>query len=187
MMQEKTFFILEVDRMDGMRCFLSEENLTIHKREVDTARARLSIYEKSLSEIVGQDIRRVRSMRIDSDYKQDIMRLKRYIMLHDAYFSSFSDRASFPRGIKKFYPSRDSLIFECKEIVQREKYGFLCFFKTQGAPKIAVMSEDTPSLFDTPSLAVEISEHAYFLDYIFERDRYLSASLERLNYNMLFD
>lgn len=172
---------------DAMRCFLSEENLTLHKREVDGERARLSIYEKSLPEIVGKDIRRVRSMRIDSDYKEKILRLKRYIMLHEIYFSSFSEKPITPRSIKKYYPSRESLIFDCKELVRQKKAGFLCFFKTRGAPRITLLDEDTPSLSDPPTLAVEISEHAYFLDYAFERDRYLSASLERLRFDMLFD
>ena len=173
--------------MDGMRCFLSEENMTIHKREVDRERARLSIYEKSLPEIVGKDIRRVRSMRIDSDYKEKILGLKRYIMLHDAYFSSFSDKPVPLRGLKKYYPSRESLIFECRERMLREKHGFLCFYKTQGAPKIMVQDETSETLFEPPTLAVEISEHAYFLDYAFERDRYFTASLERLRFDILFD
>ena len=172
---------------DAMRCFLSEENLTIHKREVESARARLAIYEKSLPEIRGQDARRVRSMRIDADYKREILKLKRYIMLHEVYFSSFSEKPISPRSIKKYYPSRDSLIFDCKELVRQKRDGFLCFFKTRGAPRVTLLDEDSPSLLEAPTLAVEISEHAYFLDYAFERDRYLSASLERLKFDMLFD
>ena len=171
---------------DAMRLFLSEENLMLHKREVDTARAKLSVYEKSLPEIREKDARWVRSMRIDADYKREILRLKRYIMLHKVYFSSFSDRNTSVPEIKKYYPSRESLIFECKEMLRQKKHGFLCFFKTRGAPKISVLDEESTSLLDPPTLAVEISEHAYFLDYAFERDRYLSASLERLKYDILF-
>jgi superoxide dismutase len=173
--------------MDGMRCFLSEENIIIHKRELERARARLSIYEKSLPEIVGKDIRRVQSMRIDADYKREILVLKRYIMLHEVYFSSFSDKTVSPREIKKYYPSRESLIFECMEEARRHGHGFLCFFKTCGAPKIALLDESSPTLHTPPTLAVEISEHAYFLDYAFERDRYFTASLERLRFDILFD
>ena len=173
--------------MDGMRCFLSEENLTIHKREVDRERARLSIYEKSLPETVGKDIRRVRGMRIDPDYKEKILRLKRYIMLHDAYFSSFSDKPVPLRTLKRYYPSRDSFIFECRERMLCERCGFLCFYKTQSAPKIIIQDEFSVTLFEPPTLAIEISEHAYFLDYAFERDRYFTASLERLRFDILFD
>ena len=173
--------------MDGMRCFLSEENITIHKRELELMRSRLAIYEKSLPEIVGADLRRIRGMRIDADYKQKILGLKRYIMLHEVYFSSFSDKVPYPRGVKKYYPSRESLLFQCKEMMLGAKHGFLCLFKTDGRPKITILTEDSESLFTAPTLAVDISEHAYFLDYIFERDRYFTASLEKLKLNMLFD
>jgi superoxide dismutase len=68
-----------------------------------------------------------------------------------------------------------------------ENHGFLCFFKTRGAPEITVLDDDSSSLFEPPTLAVEISEHAYFLDYIFERDRYFTASLEKLRFDILFE
>jgi superoxide dismutase len=71
-------------------------------------------------------------------------------------------------------------------MLRQKKHGFLCFFKTRGTPKISVLDEESTSLLDPPTLAIEISEHAYFLDYAFERDRYLSASLERLKYDILF-
>ena len=169
-----------------MRRFLSEENLEIHKRECDTLRARLSIYEKSLPEIKGKSIREIRKMRIPNDYKEDILPIMRSLMLHKVYFSSFSNQPSATREIKKYYPSKESFIFSLLEAAKNEDGGFLCLYKTAGAPRIIVTNEKDGSLTDEPSLCIDISEHAYFLDYLFNKDKYLKSALSYLNLDTLF-
>ena len=171
---------------DAMRCFLSEQTLTLHKRELDTARAALSIYQKSLPHIKEKSISEIQKMRIPTDYKQTILCKMRYIMLHEVYFSSFATSPILPKRLKEYYPSREGFLFSLSEAVRGMRDGFLCLYKTKGAPKISILNEDSSALCLAPTLAVDISEHAYFLDYAFSRDKYLKGALERLNLDVLF-
>ena len=169
-----------------MRCFLSEENLTLHQRECEKMKSRLSIYEKSLPKIKNMSIKDVRLSRIDKDYKEDILYLKRYLMLHSVYFSSFSEKKRAPSKLLHYFSSREALAYECLLAMKEASHGFLCLYKTNGAPRISILSAESQSLIDPPTLCIEISEHAYFLDYLFDRERYFKSCLEFLNVSMLF-
>ena len=107
-------------------------------------------------------------------------------MLHEVYFNSFSDVQVVPREIKKYYPSREGFLYTLRERLHGMSGGFLCLYKTLGAPKIVITNEKDERLVDTPTLAIDISEHAYFLDYAFNKERYITSSLERLEIDALF-
>ena len=171
---------------DVMRCFLSEENLTLHKREFEKMRSRLSIYEKSLPEIKNMSIKDVRMSRIDKDYKEDILYLKRYLMLPSVYFSSFSEKRRAPNTLLRYFSSRESFAYECLTAMRPARHGFLCLYKTNGAPGISILHAESQNLFWPPTLCIEISEHAYFLDYLFDREKYFKSCLEFLNVSALF-
>ena len=141
-----------------MRCFLSEENLTLHKREFEKMRSRLSIYEKSLPEIKNMSIKDVRMSRIDKDYKEDILYLKRYLMLHSVYFSSFSEKKRAPNTLLRYFSSRESFAYECLTAMRPARHGFLCLYKTNGAPGISILHAESQNLFCPPALCIEISD-----------------------------
>lgn len=171
---------------DIMRCFLSEENLMLHKRELERIRSKLAIYEKSFPEISDMSARDIRLSRIDRDYKESILYLKNYLMLHSVYFSSFSEKRRPPCEMLRYYSSKEALAYECLLAMKNAHHGFLCLYKTKGAPRISVVCAERQREVSTPTLCIEISEHAYFLDYLFDRDRYFKSCLEFLNFSLLF-
>ena len=70
----------------------------------------------------------------------------------------------------------------------RSFHGFIYIFSAGGSSPRILHSSDIPRVFerDTPTLALDISEHAYFADYGFERDNYLKSAVARLDINKLF-
>jgi superoxide dismutase len=58
------------------------------------------------------------------------------------------------------------------------------FVDEKGRP-IIIHSDNIKRVKNVPRLAVDISEHAYFLDYRFEREKYLRSAIANLNLSLL--
>ncbi len=171
--------------MDPMRAFLTEDNILIHKEYMKTLRLRHSIFEKSFPEIKEKSIFDIERMRLSASVKSDILHNLREYLAHDLYFSSFGQAGLVPDTIKKRYSSSEGFLYEIYLIASKKESGFVFVFLEDNGEIRIVHSNDVKRMRSLPRIAIDISEHAYFLDYRFEKDRYLRSALSNLNLSLL--
>jgi superoxide dismutase len=63
--------------------------------------------------------------------------------------------------------------------------GFVFVFVDERGRPIINHSDNIKRVRLAPRLAIDISEHAYFLDYRFEKERYLRSAIANLNLSLL--
>ena len=167
--------------------FLSEENINLHRDYVRNTKLKYSIIESSISKLKGAGVREVLSMKLSQRDKDDALRLLPEIAIHDIYFSSFDDRR-FPHSalVAKHWGSESAFLNEVYRNCMAIKYGFVAIFRFRNI--IAVKGfEDCLEIFKagTPLLAVDVCEHVYFMDYGFDKERYLVNALSYLDITKL--
>ena len=168
-----------------MRSFLTEENILIHKEYMRSLRLRHSIMEKSIPEIKGKTIFEIEKMRLSASAKDDILPNYREYLAHELYFRSFSiDRCS-PSSIREHYSSVESFLYEVYLMASNMTGGFVFVFVDERGRPIINHSDNIKRVRLAPRLAIDISEHAYFLDYRFEKERYLRSAIANLNLSLL--
>ena len=156
--------------------FLSEENIALHKEYVRQRRLKYSILEGSVPALCGASVGCVMRLRLDRRDRADALSLLPEIVLHDIFFSSFSD-VGYPRSplLASEYGSEAAYLDGLYRLCINSTHGFLVIEKGGGASVVC----DYPSAFRyaDPVLALDLCEHAYFLDYGFDRERYLVSAL----------
>ena len=173
---------------DAMLCFLSRDSILAHIDYMKNLRHRYSIIEKSYPALSGKDIFSCKGRGLPRTVRDEAEELMREYLSHKLYFSSFAENLSPCQKIRKFYPSEDSFCYEVLTLARKYNGGFIYIFSAGGSSPRILHSSDIPRVFerDTPTLAFDISEHAYFADYGFERDNYLKSAVARLDINKLF-
>lgn len=171
--------------MDPMRAFLTDENVLIHKEYMRTLRLRHSIMEKSLPEIKGKGLFEIEKMRLQMSIKDDIIPNLREYLAHDLYFKSFSQDRYTPSCIKDYYSSVEAFLYEIYLVASNKIGGFVFVFVDDRGRPIISHSKDVKRCRYAPRLAIDISEHAYFLDYRFEKDKYIRSAIGNLNLSLL--
>ena len=171
--------------MNPMRAFLTEENILIHKEYMRTLRLRHSIMEKSIPEIKGKNIFEIEKMRISTSKKDDVLPNYREYLAHELYFNSFSlDRFS-PKCVTGYYSSIESFFYEIYLLASEKAFGFIFVFLDERERAIIHHSEDMKRVRVAPRLAIDVSEHSYFLDYRFDKEKYLRSAISNLNLSLL--
>ena len=56
----------------------------------------------------------------------------------------------------------------------------------RGEPEIITSDSSTPFSGTSPALAIDLCEHAYFGDYLFNKDAYLKNAINLLDINKIF-
>ena len=162
-----------------MTSFLSEESIKAHIEYMRGERLRHSIDEKSFPEIKGMSPREISKINLKRSVKSEILRRKTNICLHECYFSSFVQVASPCKAIKKFYSSEDAFLYEILLLARDTDFGFVYVcLDERGRPSIRLSKENSYTFIkDTPLLALDVCEHAYFSDYGFDKEKYLRGAL----------
>lgn len=171
--------------MDSMRTFLTEENMLIHKEYMKTLRLKHSISEKSFPEIKDKSIFEIEKMRLPISSKEEILENLKDYLSHEIYFRSFSQNIIAPDVIKMRYSSPEAFLYEIYLLASEKNQGFIYVFAgNKGVPEI-MHSDDIKRMKCMPRLALDISEHSYFLDYRFEKDRYIRSAISNMNLSLL--
>ena len=171
--------------MDPMRAFLTEENIMIHKEYMRTLRLRHSILEKSVPQIKGKSVFEIEKMRLNSSIKDDALPNLREYLAHEIYFNSFENARHSSPAVKDYYSSYEAFLYEIYLVAMNESCGFVfVFIDERGRPIICHNNANKRVKF-MPKIAIDISEHAYFLDYRFDKERYLRSALANLNISLL--
>lgn len=171
--------------MNPMRIFLTEENISVHKEYAKTLRLRHSIMEKSIPEIKGKSIFDIEKMKLKKSDKEQILPDLSEYLAHELFFKSFTNLPSKSPLIKKYYSSEEAFLYEIMTVCMKNREGFVFVcLGDRGEPKIqACQSGVIPK--SAPRLAVDVCEHAYFLDYRFEKEQYLKNALSHLDLSVL--
>ena len=174
-------------RLDEMRGFLSEDTINLHLGQYMKERCKCSIFEKSIPEVKGKTIRDIIEMPMRGALKEELLECFIAAKSHELYFSSFCTRRKACSEIKKYYSSEAAFLFECSEKAKRLDSGFLYVIKDRGgAPRAVAEDELRFGRGFSPCLALDMSEHAYFLDYRFAKERYIAAALAHLDLSEIF-
>ena len=135
---------------------------------------------------MGKTPLEIASLDISRDVKNEI--LPRFISIksHETYFSSFASVPTPCPLLKKHFSSAASFRFDLLCAAREADCEFLFVFVERSRPVIR-FSRDTRGAFLTrePVLALDLSEHAYFLDYRFNREEYLRRAIEHLDLQRL--
>jgi len=164
--------------------FISERACQLHREYLQNLKLKYSVLEKSFPEIVGKTIFDIRKSRVK--YKDEILDLKCDILCHELFFNSFGKKNQTSVSVRRSFGSEARLLYEiyeagmgagnCFAIISRTKKGEVEF--NLGAPSILIG-------ISAPILAIDLCEHSYFLDFGFDKEKYLSAVLPHLNLNKL--
>ena len=168
----------------GVELFLSEEAIELHKEYLRTLKYRYSILEKSFPEINGLALQLIAKIR--HNYKDETLSLKTEILCHELFFNSFGSSYQSSLAVKKWYGSEAAFLYEVFNICKSSSAPFLIINKERGRVNVNLIKETTQLLkIAKPLLAIDLCEHAYFLDYGFDREGYLNNLLPRINLAIL--
>ena len=173
---------------DAMLRFLSRDSILAHIDYMKELSLKYSIIEKSYPALAGKDIFKAKGSVIPRSVRGEAEELMRAILSHKIYFNSFAENLAPCPEIRKFYPSEDSFCYEVLSLARAFNGGFIYVFSGGGNSPRILHSSNIPRVFEreAPTLALDLSEHAYFADYGFERDKYLRAAVARLDIKKLF-
>lgn len=166
-----------------MNEFLSEENLSLHKEYIRTKRLRYSIIEASFPSLSSADVGRIYRMKIPTRDKRDAIELMAEIKLHDIFFSSFTE-SPYARSpvVSMRYGSEANFLNTVFRAAMSGRDGFVTIFCSGDDITVDFVRECERAFRSyTPMLAVDVCEHAYFMDYGFDKERYLLSALPYLD------
>lgn len=159
--------------------FLSEENISLHKEYYRNLKHKFSILEKSIPNLSGKTLNELYELKLSRQIRTEAIALKREIYLHEVYFSSFTDReraqSSQNTRIRAQFGSWQSFVFEAYMLARELEGGFLVVY--EGKDKIELVHSEKIYRLPRLLLALDLCEHAYFLDYRFGKDDYLKLAL----------
>ena len=163
-----------------LRMFLGERAIELHKEYVEECRLRLSILGKSGYDIEGKSYPELCRARL-GDARGEILTLSREVYLHEMYFDSFCAGGATSAIVKRCYHSEASFLYKLERLAMSSIGGFLVVSRVGDGVEMTVSAYAGERLRGTPILALDICEHAYFLDYGFDKLFYVRAALSRLD------
>ena len=167
--------------------FLSEENVLAHREYLNTLRLKYSIFEKSFPSIKNKYPGEIVRQKMNREDKREALDLLCEILLHNIFFTSFSkDTYSESKIIRESFGGISGLVYEIMTRAKGLKYGFVCIYSYGGRAWFDSSSSFRKLVMPTmPILAIDLCEHAYFSDYGFDKERYLSSALSYLDTSRL--
>ena len=166
-------------KFEAMRGFLSEENIALHKNYMKDLRLRYSVLEKSAPVLKGLSLEDIRRRVARSQIKDEAVALLSEIKAHEIFFDSFSLKQARCHPLRVKYGSESAFLHAAYMEARRTKSGFLYVYSDGGFE----IKEDGGFFFrgEIPVLAVDLFEHTYFKDYLFDRNRYLESAVYSLD------
>ena len=160
--------------------FLSEESISAHKEYVRQLRLKYSIIESYLPRLKGVKMTDLSRLGLAGCDRRDVLLLLPEITLHEVYFSSFLETPHVRSvAVAEIFGSEAAYLNRLFGLAKNSAFGFLAI--GQGGVASVVTDYKDAFIHGEPILAVDLCEHAYFLDYGFDRERYLVSCLSHLD------
>lgn len=144
----------------GLASFLSEENLSLHREHLSALRLKKQMVASS-----------------------ERQRIERQIRAHELFFSSFRKERVRCDRVRKGYGSENRFCYLLKEYAESALGGFLYIYPMCGYPFVGFGGKEQH--LRRAVLAIDLFEHAYFLDYGFDVSSYIEAALSHLDLGKL--
>lgn len=169
---------------EAMNLFLSEENIKRHLEHLREKRLCYSILEKSIPALCNVSMNEILRLNIDRQTKNEALSLLWYIKSHECFFDSFSTKQSL-KNVSSI--CAEKLLYEIYTEAMKKDQGFLfVLLDKQGSPRITFSNGNDGSFIKyAPLLALDLYEHTYFLDYGFDKKRFLQNAISHLNISSL--
>ena len=163
----------------GISAAVSERALRIHNEHLESLKLKYSVLEKSCPELRGKTLREI--MKFKTKYRAEAINLKSDIMLHELYFSSFGEAYQRSDCVRKSFGSEANFLYELFEFCKSQNNGYALIYLNRGKIAFTGGSCEQLCVMKNQHLCVDLCEHAYFLDYGFEREEYLKNLLPYLD------
>ena len=163
-----------------LRMFLGERAIELHKEYVEECRLKLSILGKSGYDIEGKRYPELYRARL-GDARGEILTLSREVYLHELYFDSFCQGGATSATVKRDFRSTASFLYALERLAMSSSGGFLVVSRVGEGVETSVSTSHLERIRGTPILALDICEHAYFLDYGFDKLAYVRGALTHLD------
>lgn len=163
--------------------FISRTNYELHTEYLRTLKLKMSIFEKSYPDMKGKSCKEIIKLPIKRSEREEAAALKSDILAHELYFSSFSSSNTTSSTIRDAHGSEAAFLYELS-LAAMDSDGFLFVFKDkQGTPIWKACDEPLELFLSTqmPILALDLSEHAYFFDYFFDKAGYVRSALSHFD------
>lgn len=166
--------------------FLSEDNLNLHISHMKNEAAKYSILEKSIPELSGVAIGDIMRLGIKKEEREAALTIASCVEAHKIYFDSFAPLRKKCESVIKHFGSLDRFLYEVFECSRHESHGFtFVYVDKRKKPRIEFSTPKEELLKLSPILAIDLFEHAYFLDYGFKKEQYLRSAIARLDIEKL--
>jgi Fe-Mn family superoxide dismutase len=167
--------------------FLSEESIEIHKEYLRSLTLKYSILEKSVNGIKDKSLKEITRQKLKREDKVCVLELLSEMSLHNIFFTSFREKSNnSSKIVSKSFGSEASLLHKLFKMGMDMRYGFLCLYTINDKIQVYASENLTDLVIPViPLLAIDVCEHAYFLDYRFDKERYLCAALSHLDLSKL--
>ncbi len=167
--------------------FLSRTNYEMHREHLRSQRLRLSIFEKSYPEILGKTCREILRLPIKRTEREAAAALKADVLAHELFFDSFSTPYRSSERVREAYGSEANFIYQLYRAAEGAD-GFLFIQPDRrGTPILKACHTPLEGYLSavTPTLAIDLCEHAYFYDYGFDKASYLKNALASIDLSRL--
>lgn len=167
--------------------FVSKNNLELHREYLNTLKLQYSIFEKSYPVIKGKSCAELAKSSLNKAERNEALRLKCEITAHELFFDSFGEGKGASAQISKGWGSEANFLYELFNACMKSTEGFLVVFydNKQRLGYVAGTEYIKAIAGATPCLALDLCEHAYFLDYCFNKDKYIKNALSNFNLSRL--
>jgi superoxide dismutase len=181
----KEDFFGKVIYMTGMECFLSEDAIELHKAYLNNLKLRYSVLEKCYPEIKGKSIQqlgRIKSIRRE----EKIIEAKGEIICHELFFNSFGSPYQSSKNAREQYRSEACFLYEMQELASNNYVKYIIAYTDYGKIKIKAINRffEMQSI-SNPVLSLDVCEHAYFMNYAFDKEKYIKSALSYVNLSQL--
>ena len=174
---------------DNMMRFVGENTARLHREHLNNIKLRYSILEKSEPRLGGLTVGAIKTCRrVDSAIKSDAIALLSDISAHELYFSSYGMPGGRCERLRKTYGSESAFLYSVLKGALDFGEGY-CFIADCGKAIRSINVKSAREIYlepkIVPKLCIDLYEHAYFGDYGFNREGYLSAALYSLDLSKL--
>ena len=166
--------------------FLSERNIEMHEEYLKKLKLKYGVFEKSYPTLCGAGLREIYRARLPLSEREEAARLFAEIRAHGIFFSSFANKNLRCPRIERAFGSVASFLYEIGEYLKGSRADFLFIFEEKGKIRFKAECEYEWILEKfAPPLALDLCEHAYFSDYGFDREGYISSAISHFDFSKI--